>query len=124
RIAMSDLAIRENDMGAVPRAGRLPARDLEVEGRRDEYEVPAFERHRLLSLDRQPARALENRAVARTPGLGAPNDPAARAAGDLRELGARLEHRDDFGERIDQDRTPANEIRTFYRSTSSAGSVW
>jgi hypothetical protein len=69
------------------------------------------------------ARTIEDHAVEGPAGLRAANTPGTCTADDLRERGARLEQRDNFRERIDQDRTPANEIRTIDCSKSGGGDL-
>src|SRR5690606_10566412 len=78
----------------------------------DQDESPGLQDDRVSSLQRQPATALDHRAVERLAGIRAADPPRAGADHLLGEARGGLEQQDHFRQWIDHGRTPANEVWT------------
>src|SRR5437016_5271714 len=86
--------------------------------RRDQDKVSLLEVDRLLAVDLEATRPLEDHAVEGLSSFRTANSPRTCAADDLGELSTRLKQRDYFSKWIDHDRTPKQETRTIDGRTS------
>lgn len=88
-------------------------------GSRNQHKIPGLQRYRRPAVEGQPALAFEHRAVKRLPIVGPLHAPGTGAADHFVKACGGLQQCDDLGQRVDHDRTPANEIWTLKHSKSN-----